>query len=149
MAWLSLPPALVFVLSVGVLRVGAEPFVTNAARLARRLGLSELVVGLTVVAMGTSAPEVAVSVDAALVGNGDIAVANVVGSDVFGALLVLGAASVLAPLEVAAAAIGTTTWLLGLSALTALFLWTRGRPGRPEGVALVAIDLTRWALDLL
>ena len=84
-----------------VLGVGGEMLVTGARRLAVSLGVSPLVVGLTVVAFGTSAPEVAVSVIAALQGEDEIAVGNVVGSNISNILLILGLAAVVRPLDVA------------------------------------------------
>ncbi|MFC6757235.1 sodium:calcium antiporter [Halomicroarcula sp. GCM10025894] len=82
------------VLYVGVAVValwfGADQFVTGASRVARRLGVPGLVIGLTVVAFGTSAPEFAVTIDAALAGQSDISVANVVGSNVLNLGFILG-----------------------------------------------------------
>ena len=83
-----------------VLAVGAELLVRGASRLARRLGISPVVIGLTVVAFGTSAPELAVSVQSGLAGQADIAVGNVVGSNIFNILAALGLAAVIAPLVV-------------------------------------------------
>lgn len=76
--------------SIGLLAKGAEWVVLSAARIATRFGLSELVIGLTVVAMGTSAPEFVVTVLAALQGQPEMAVGNVVGSNIFNTGLVLG-----------------------------------------------------------
>ena len=75
-----------------ILACGGELLVRSAAQLARQLGLSALVVGLTIVAFGTSAPEVAVSLKSALIGQDDLAVANVVGSCIMNILVVLGLA---------------------------------------------------------
>ena len=80
------------------LLVGGEALVRGAAGLARSMGVSPLVVGLTVVAFGTSAPELAVSMASALAGSAPIALGNVVGSNVFNILLVLGGAALLGPL---------------------------------------------------
>jgi cation:H+ antiporter len=91
---------LLFVAGLAALAVGAELLVRGGSRLAGSFGVSPLVVGLTVVAFGTSAPETAVSVGAALGGNADIAIGNVVGSNIFNILFVLGAAAVIAPLVV-------------------------------------------------
>jgi len=137
------------VVGLGVVVGGAHVLVESAVTLARAAGLSEWVIGETIVAVGTSTPETVASAAAARRGAGDIAAGNLIGSNVFNALLILGIASVVAPMAVAAAAIGTTTWLLGLSVLTAVFLWTRGRFGRLEGAVLVGINLSRWVLDLL
>lgn len=88
-----------FVFGLVLLVAGAEVLVKGASRLASAVGISPLVVGLTVVAFGTSAPEMAVSVQAALSGQAgaDIAVGNVVGSNIFNILAVLGLSSLVAP----------------------------------------------------
>jgi cation:H+ antiporter len=92
--------ALLVVGGLVTLTLGAELLVRGASRLAAGIGVAPLVVGLTVVALGTSAPEVAVSVGSALAGRGDIAVGNVVGSNVLNVLLVLGLSAVITPLLV-------------------------------------------------
>lgn len=80
--------------------LGAEWLVRGASRLAARIGISPLVIGLTVVAFGTSAPEMAVSVQSSLAGQPDIAVGNVVGSNIFNILLILGISAIITPLIV-------------------------------------------------
>jgi cation:H+ antiporter len=89
-----------FVLGLGALVLGAESLVRGASKIALSLGISPLVVGLTIVAMGTSSPEVAVSVGAALNGSTDIAVGNVVGSNIFNVLFILGISAMITPLVV-------------------------------------------------
>jgi cation:H+ antiporter len=79
---------------------GAELLVRGASRLAASVGVSQLVIGLTVVAYGTSTPELAVSLQAGLAGNADIAVANAVGSNIFNVLFILGACAAMKPLLV-------------------------------------------------
>jgi cation:H+ antiporter len=91
---------ILFVLGLVALVAGASLLVRGAAKLAVSAGISPLVVGLTVVAFGTSAPETAVSVGAALQGNSDIAVGNVVGSNIFNVLVILGVSSLIAPLVI-------------------------------------------------
>ena len=93
--------ALMFMLGLVALIFGAELLVRGASRLALRVGISPLVVGLTVVAFGTSAPEMAVSVGAALDGKADLAVGNVVGSNICNVLLILGLCALITPLSVA------------------------------------------------
>jgi cation:H+ antiporter len=88
------------VLGLVALVAGASLLVRGAAKLAISFGISPLVVGLTVVAFGTSAPETAVSVGAALQGNSDIAVGNVVGSNIFNVLFILGVSALIAPLVI-------------------------------------------------
>lgn len=92
---------LMFLLGLGALTLGAEAMVRGAARLALTLGISPLVVGLTIIAFGTSAPEMAVSAGAALGGNGDLAIGNVVGSNIANVLLILGLSAIIVPLLVA------------------------------------------------
>lgn len=91
---------LYFVIGLMLLVLGARFLVQGASRLALTLGISPLVVGLTVVAFGTSAPEMAVSVGAAWGGRYDIAVGNVVGSNIFNVLFILGASALIVPLVV-------------------------------------------------
>ena len=87
-------------LGLVALVAGASLLVRGAAKLAISFGISPLVVGLTVVAFGTSAPETAVSVGAVLQGNSDIAVGNVVGSNIFNVLFILGVSALIAPLVI-------------------------------------------------
>jgi cation:H+ antiporter len=86
--------------SLALLYYGAEGLVRGSSSLALRLGITPLVVGLTVVAMGTSAPEVLVSVKAALSGRGDLAVGNVIGSNIFNIGAILGLTALIAPMRV-------------------------------------------------
>ena len=92
--------ALLFVAGLVGLVAGAELLVRGASKLALSFGLSPLVVGLTVVAFGTSAPEMAVSVGAAMSGQTDLAVGNVVGSNIFNVLVILGLSALITPLLV-------------------------------------------------
>lgn len=89
-----------FVVGLILLVAGAELLVRSSAKLAHRIGISPLVVGLTIVALGTSSPELAVSLQAGLAGQGDIALGNVVGSNIFNILVILGISAILAPLTV-------------------------------------------------
>jgi cation:H+ antiporter len=90
----------ILLLVVGFLMLvkGADWFVEGTAGIAEKFGIPQLVVGLTVVAMGTSAPEAAVSITAALKENADIAIGNIVGSNIFNILFVLGTSSLIIPL---------------------------------------------------
>ena len=89
-----------FFLGLVLLVVGAESLVRGASRIALSFGVSPLVVGLTIVAFGTSAPEMAVSVQSAQTGQVDIAIGNVVGSNIFNVLFILGVSALIAPLVV-------------------------------------------------
>lgn len=94
--------SVVLLLALGLVSMvaGAELLVRAASRLAGRIGVSPLVIGLTVVAFGTSAPELAVSVQAGLLGQPGIAVGNIVGSNIFNVLAVLGLSAAMSPLVV-------------------------------------------------
>jgi len=94
-------PLIAFVIGLLALVGGAELLVRGASRLALSFGISPLVVGLTVVAFGTSSPELAVSVQSAWSGQVDIALGNVVGSNVFNVLFILGVSALIVPLLVA------------------------------------------------
>jgi cation:H+ antiporter len=95
-----LQQVLMFALGLVALVIGAELLVRGASRLAVSFGVSPLVVGLTVVAFGTSAPEMAVSVGSALAGSADLAIGNVVGSNIANVLLILGISALITPLLV-------------------------------------------------
>lgn len=116
---------------------GAEALVRGASRLALGLGMAPLVIGLTVVAFGTSAPELAISIGAALKGEPDIAVGNVVGSNIANVLLVLGGSALITPLVVARQLVRLDVpVMLGVS-LLALAMALDGRVGRIEGALLL------------
>ena len=93
-----------FIFGLVLLTVGADVLVKGAAHLAGSLGISPLVVGLTVVAFGTSAPELAVSTASAWKGQADIANGNVVGSNIFNVLFILGISALIIPSTVLSAA---------------------------------------------
>lgn len=89
-----------FIIGLGFLLGGAELFVRGSSRLAEKIGVSSLVIGLTVVAFGTSAPELAIGIQSGFAGEADILIGNVVGSNIFNILLVLGGSALIAPLIV-------------------------------------------------
>lgn len=147
LADLAVPIALLAGSVVG-LWLGARFFVESAIRLARRLGLSELAIGLTVVAVGTSLPEVAVTVEAALGGAGDIAVGNVIGSNVYNLALILGFVTLFGAIAVPRTlARRDGIVLLGATALAALVLVDLYL-GRFEGVVLL-LALVGYLLALM
>lgn len=127
------------VVGLVVLVVGGELLVRGAGGLAQALGMSPLLVGLTVVSFATSAPELAVSLDATLGGNPGLALGNVVGSNIANVLLVLGAAAVVLPLVVSNQLVRTDVpVMVALSVLT-LLLALDGSIGRLDGVVLVVL----------
>lgn len=131
--------ALSLVVSCLVIAKGADWLVESAARMAKKFGISELVIGLTVVAFGTSAPEFAVSVGQAVQGNSEIALGNVIGSNVFNVLGVLGVSSIVRPQQVTTSmlAVDVPVMLLASACLLPM-VWTGGRISRLEGGLLVA-----------
>lgn len=143
------PLTLIYLLAgLLLLALGAESLIRGAAQIAERLGISSLVIGLTVVAFGTSAPELAVSVQASLSGSGDIAVGNVIGSNIANILLILGLAALLAPLMVARQLIRLDVpVMVAAGALTLVLAWD-GRISRGDGCMLLA-GMLLYALFLL
>ncbi len=126
------------VLGLVLLLTGAELLVRGAARLAARVGISALVIGLTVVAFGTSAPELAVTVQAGLAGKADLALGNVVGSNIFNVLFILGLSALITPLLVSRQLVRLDVPLMvGVSVLL-LVLAIDGRVSTFDGVLLVA-----------
>lgn len=121
-----------------LLYLGGEGLVLGSARLAVGLGLAPLVVGLTVVAFGTSSPELAVTLDAALLGHDDIAVGNVVGSNICNIALILGLAAVVRPLHVDARLMRVDAPILVGCSLLLLVLLLDSRLGRLEGALLLS-----------
>ena len=122
-----------------VLVVGAKLILAGAVALEKRLGVPDEFVALTVVAVGTSLPELATSVIAARKGEADIAIGNIVGSNIFNILGILGVSALLRPVAVAG-----MDWMdFGMMVATAALLWpllgARGRLGRAEGAILLAV----------
>ncbi len=126
------------VLGLALLVVGGHFLVDGAVGLARRLGMSERLIGLTIIAVGTSLPELATSIIAALRGHSDIAVGNVIGSNIFNVLLILGASGVAGRIEADLATVALDVAVLGaMTAIAALVIRTRDRVSRLEGVVLL------------
>lgn len=139
----SIPGSVAFVvIGLGLLVAGARFLVTGAVAIAETLGLSDAVIGLTIVAVGTSLPELATSILAALKKEGDIAVGNIVGSNIFNLLGILGTASLVRPLENT----GMSPIDLGLMVALAILLLPLARSGwriaRWEGGILLATYMT-------
>ena len=129
-----------FVVGVVALVVGAESLVRGSSRLAARSGLSPVVIGLTVVAFGTSAPELAVSIGAAAGGESEIALGNVIGSNIANVLLVLGLSAVVGGgLVVAQRIVRVDVPIMIVMSALVLVLGLDGRIGRLDGGLFVAI----------
>ena len=130
---------LIFLGGLILLVVGASTLVRGASKLALSLGISPLVVGLTIVAFGTSAPEVAVSVGAVLDGKTDIAMGNVVGSNIFNVLFILGISALIAPLIVNVQLIRQEVPIMLGASLLLLVLSLDGKISWLEGGLLFAL----------
>jgi cation:H+ antiporter len=130
---------LLFLGGVGVLYFGAEWLVRGSARLAGSLGVSPIVVGLTVVSMGTSAPELMISVIASLGGSPDLAIGNVMGSNLANVGLVLGISAVIRPLRVSARVVEREVpVMIVITALVLPLIWDQ-HIGRLEGLFLFSM----------
>ncbi len=130
---------LLFFFSFGLLIFGANLLVSGSARLASRLGVSPLVIGLTIVAIGTSAPELLVSLNATFTGHPDIAFGNVVGSNIFNIAIILGLAALISPFQVDRQIFRVDApVMLGATVLAFVFLGDR-LYGFWEGVTFIAI----------
>lgn len=136
---------------VGVVAVvgGAELVVRGGARIAARLGISPLVIGLTVVAIGTSAPELAVGIDAALQGNGALAVGNIAGTNTFNLLFILGLMALIRPLAITSQTIRFDLPFMIAAALLLVLMGFDGALSTIEGIVLITcatlfILLTVW-----
>ncbi|MDT8342307.1 MAG: hypothetical protein RQ751_12405, partial [Longimicrobiales bacterium] len=122
-----------------LLVAGAEGLVKGAVSLAGRAGVSPLLLGLTVVAFGTSTPEVAVSIDAARSGQGAMALGNVVGSNVFNILVILGGSALVAPLVVRARLVRVDVPLMLAASVLPFLLALNHHLGPGEGALLLAV----------
>ncbi len=141
-AELNVPMARHLLLTIGglaLLIVGSNQLLAGAIATAERLEISEAVIGLTIVAVGTSLPEFATTLVAALRKQGDIALGNALGSNIFNTFGVLGPAALARPMNRDGVGNDALLILLGVSALTCLLLWASPKTRRWEGFLLLAI----------
>ena len=129
---------LLLALGFGLLVKGADWFVDGASGIAAKLHIPQLVIGLTIVAMGTSAPEAAVSISAALKGSADITIGNIVGSNILNILIILGLASVIVPIAVAKSTIRIDIPFMLLITGVLLLLGWDGTVTLADGIILLA-----------
>ena len=126
-------------LGIAGVTIGADILVTGGVAVARNAGVSEAVIGLTLFAVGTSLPELAVSIQAAARGHADVALGNVVGSNLFNVLGIVGVMAVVVPLPVPDQIQKFDLWvMLGASLLLVPYLIGRRRLGRVEAAAILA-----------
>lgn len=130
---------------VGII-VGGNLVVNSATNIAYSFGLSDKLVGLTIVAIGTSLPELVTSIMAAIKGENDIAIGNVLGSNIFNILLILGVSSSINPIIISSALLVDMLFLVGISVILGLFMFTGKKEklslGRVEGLILVLLYLS-------
>ena len=127
--------------------LGGHWLVESASTLARAAGISEWVIGVTIVAAGTSAPEFFTSLVAVLKGRHGLSAGNLIGSDIYNMLGVLGLAAMLHPLGVERASVGSVAAMLAMIILVVIMMRTGWRLSRWEGALLIALNLVRWVLD--
>jgi cation:H+ antiporter len=137
---------ILFVLGLALLVGGGDLLVRGAARIAEGARISPLVIGLTVVAFGTSAPELAVTVTATSRGEPDLALGNVIGSNISNLLLILGLSAVVAPLVVSRRVISLDMPVLIAASVLVIILSLDGVIGREQGGALLAAGIAYTAL---
>jgi cation:H+ antiporter len=139
----SLKPNLIplyFILGAAGLYYGSELLVDNAIAIAKSFGISEFIIGVSVVALGTSLPELVTSIIAILKGQSSISVGNLIGSNVFNIFAVLGITSAVSPLEADSFLIAIDLpIMLGVTLLTGVFLLISKQLGRIEGLLLITI----------
>lgn len=138
---LPLKKALLFTIAAcGLLAVGADILVDGATKLAQDIGVSDKVIGLTIVALGTSLPELAASVAAAFKKQMDISIGNIIGSNIFNILCVLGISASIKPISIVNDSFQNDFWwMIGFSvALLILACLKQGRLGRTAGIILLA-----------
>jgi len=127
---------LMFIVGLAALTAGAEMLVRGGSRIASALGISPLIVGLTVVAFGTSSPELAVGVEAAWLGQADIVMGNVVGSNIFNVLFILGLSALIVPLAVAQQLVRIDVPLLIACSIALALMALDGEIGRVDAILL-------------
>ena len=140
---------ILFILGLGMLAIGSHFLVLSASNLARALGISEWIIGVTIIAAGTSAPEIATSVVACVRGHHGISIGNLIGSDIFNILGVLGLAAILRSLSIEVSARSSLLVLVFMVALALFFLRTEWTLSRREGVILFLLGIARWAYSFL
>lgn len=127
--------------------LGGEFMVDSASEIARHFGVSNWVIGMTIVAAGTSLPELVTCLAASLKGRNEMLLGNLIGSDFFNFAGVLGLTCLLRPLEVTPEAMPGLTVLVGMVALVLLFIRTGWKVSRWEGAVLICLSLGRWWFD--
>ena len=130
---------LYILLGGAAIRWGGDLVVDSASAIAANFGLSQNLIGLTIVAMGTSLPELVTSVVASRKGEVDMALGNVLGSNVFNILMVLGAAAAISPITFVQENMMDIILLTGMSLIVWVFAWTKKQVRRSEGIIMLLV----------
>ncbi len=141
--------SLILPVSIAIVILGGHYLVESASFIARSAGISEWVIAVTIVAAGTSAPEMATSLAAVLKGKHGMSAGNLIGSDLFNILGVLGLAGMINPLTIKPEAYSSLLMLSGMVMLAIFFLRTGWKLSRTEGIILLLIGLARWISDFM
>lgn len=133
---------LLLIIGFALLAKGADFFVDGASNIARKLKIPQIVIGLTIVAMGTSAPEAAVSISAALKGNAEITIGNIVGSNILNILIILGLSALIAPLDVKKSTAYIDMPVVIISSIVLLLLGLDETISLLDGIILIAMFIS-------
>lgn len=142
--WMDIPRLLA---GLALIVTSGHYLVESASSLARAMGVSEWVIGVTIVAAGTSAPELVTSLIAILRGHYGISAGNLIGSDIFNLLGVLGLAALLKPMSIDSSAYSSLYILSGMVIIVVIMMRTGWKLSRWEGGILVGINIIRWIMD--
>lgn len=144
--WRDVP---LFALGIAMVVIGGHYLVESATAVARLMGMSDWVIGVTIVAAGTSAPEMATSLVGVLRGHSDISIGNLIGSDLFNLLGVLGLAGVIqtSPMVIDSAGLSSLIVLSGMVIFVVVLMRVGWKLNRWEGFMLILINLLRWIFD--
>lgn len=143
---MTFPPVLIFLGGLAVITLGAELLLRTASRLAALLGLTPMVIGLTVVAVGTSLPELAVGITAAASGSGDLAIANIAGTNIANILLILGLSAAIRALPLKQLSIRLDVPLMIATSVVLVIMAADGRLGRVDGILLVMASVAYFVV---
>ena len=145
-SWIDVPKLIIGAI---VIVAGAHFLVSSASNVARLFGVSEWMIGITIVAAGTSAPELATSVVAIIKGKHGISAGNLIGSDIFNLLGVLGIASMLKPLHIMQTEYTSLILLVVTLVIIMVMIRTGWKISKIEGAILITIALFRWSFDFI
>jgi cation:H+ antiporter len=141
--------ALLAIFGLGLIIGGGHLVVESASYIAATMNISERIIGLTIIAIGTSLPELVISLVACKKGENEFALGNIIGSNIFNILFILGIAGLISPLQIDGGLVSDTIFLIAGSLLTLIFVYTRKRISRREGIIMVAMYVGYMAFILV